>query len=59
MCRTAPVNMVLVATIRPIETTTRNTLNTPDDMCAVMAFSAGTPPSMAAFMSGMDGVRVR
>src|ERR1700691_5023169 len=55
MCRTAPVNMVFVATIRPMETTARNTLNTPDDMCAVMAFSAGPPPPQAGFFSGGGG----
>ena len=49
--------MVFVATIRPIDTTTRKSLNTPAGRCAVMAFSAGTPPSIAAFMSGIDGVR--
>ena len=58
MCRTAPVNIVFVATIRPIATTTRNSLNTPVGRCAVIAFSAGTPPSIAAFMSGIDGVSV-
>jgi hypothetical protein len=40
-----------------METTTRKSLNTPTGRCAVMAFAAGTPPSIAAFMSGIDGVR--
>ncbi len=57
MWRTAPENMTFVATIRPIATHTRNSLKTPTGRCAVIAFCAGTPPSIAAFMSGMDGVR--
>src|SRR6202011_2823117 len=48
-------NVVFVATIRPIDTTTRKSLNTPIGRWEVMAFCAGVPPSIAALMSGIDG----
>ncbi len=49
--------MVFVATIRPIETTTKNSLKTAGRQVGGDGILRRTPPSIAAFMFGIDGVR--